>query len=463
MTGKSRGIMTGMGHARPRVGINGKTRWAAVYLDLHGRERHAGTYPSKREADRAWSRAEADAAAGVSTDLRRAKATFASYVTGTWLPHHQLEASTRQRYGYQIDKHLLPEFGGMRLARITPQHVREWVTRLKEQGMSASTIADLKTILSAIFTTALNDQLIAFHPCRGLKTPTVARKPRTIISPEQFEQILAALPAPRWQAMIELDIETGLRWGELTELRVRDFNTTPRMLTVARAVVEISPRHRTPGTQRFQVKDYPKDREYRRLKLSTAITRVLAEHVTNRALDSDDLLFAFPDPEPGDEASLHRSPLTALPSPEGRTEPNAAGRTYPHGSITGYNLGRCRCPHCRAAFATYRAHRRGDGLDDPRAIGRTVDTDGHLPRRWFLSTIWHPTLQAAGLGSGVRVHDLRHAHASWLLAGGADIQTVKERLGHGSLRTTEKYLHTLPDTDDTALNALQRTRSRTAR
>jgi site-specific recombinase XerD len=50
--------------------------------------------------------------------------------------------------------------------------------------------------------------------------------------------------------------------------------------------------------------------------------------------------------------------------------------------------------------------------------------------------------------------------ATWYrLAGGADIQTVKERLGHGSLRTTEKYLHTLPDTDDTALNALHRTRT----
>ncbi len=34
-------------------------------------------------------------------------------------------------------------------------------------------------------------------------------------------------------------------------------------------------------------------------------------------------------------------------------------------------------------------------------------------------------------------------------------------LGHGSLRTTEKYLYTLPDTDNTALNALHRTRTRT--
>ncbi|MGI5159115.1 tyrosine-type recombinase/integrase [Microbispora sp. CA-102843] len=57
------------------------------------------------------------------------------------------------------------------------------------------------------------------------------------------------------------------------------------------------------------------------------------------------------------------------------------------------------------------------------------------------------------------MHDLRHAHASWLLAGGADLQVVKERLGHGSISTTEKYLHTLPDADDTALDALARTRA----
>jgi site-specific recombinase XerD len=58
------------------------------------------------------------------------------------------------------------------------------------------------------------------------------------------------------------------------------------------------------------------------------------------------------------------------------------------------------------------------------------------------------------------VHDLRHAHASWLLAGGADLQVVKERLGHASIATTQKYLHTLPNADDTALDALTKIRSR---
>ncbi len=52
-----------------------------------------------------------------------------------------------------------------------------------------------------------------------------------------------------------------------------------------------------------------------------------------------------------------------------------------------------------------------------------------------------------------------HAHASWLLAGGADLQIVRERLGHAGPRATERYLHTLPDADDTALAAFNRTRT----
>jgi integrase len=110
--------------------------------------------------------------------------------------------------------------------------------------------------------------------------------------------------------------------------------------------------------------------------------------------------------------------------------------------------------------ATYRAKRRSNGKDSPR-LPRVRDTAGHLPRDWFRRTIWDPARDAAKLGFRPRVHDLRHAHAhaSWLLSGGADLQVVKERLGHSTIATTEKYLHTLPDTDETAIGALDKYRN----
>src|SRR5262249_25703369 len=141
--------------------------------------------------------------------------------------------------------------------------------------------------------------------------------------------------------------------------------------------------------------------------------------------------------------------------------PNAAGRQYRHGTMSGYNAGNCRCRHCTDAAAIYRASRRARGKDDPRKARRVdTDEDGHISRDWVRLNIWNPALDRAGLAFRVRAHELRHAHASWLLAGGADLQMVKDRLGHGSISTTEKYLHTLPDADDTALDAFTRIRTR---
>ena len=155
----------------------------------------------------------------------------------------------------------------------------------------------------------------------------------------------------------------------------------------------------------------PLDKEYRRFKLSAQITAKLKEHAGERGLSRDDLLFQAP-PEEGPRVRVPR--LSADPdAPLGRTQPNAAGHRYRHGTLTGYSLGRCRCDYCRDAYCRYRAARRADGKDDPRGV-RARDTDGHIPVNWFRNTIWYPAVKSAGLSVRVRIHDLRHAHASWL-------------------------------------------------
>ena len=48
---------------------------------------------------------------------------------------------------------------------------------------------------------------------------------------------------------MDLDIETGLRWGELTELRTTDLDVPRRTLTIRRTVQEVvrHPSTRTGG------------------------------------------------------------------------------------------------------------------------------------------------------------------------------------------------------------------------
>jgi site-specific recombinase XerD len=65
----------------------------------------------------------------------------------------------------------------------------------------------------------------------------------------------------------------------------------------------------------------------------------------------------------------------------------------------------------------------------------------------FRTRIWPPAVEAYGVGFEVRVHDLRHAHASRLLAGGFDLKSVMDRVGHAKITTTQKCLHTVPDAD----------------
>jgi integrase len=55
----------------------------------------------------------------------------------------------------------------------------------------------------------------------------------------------------------------------------------------------------------------------------------------------------------------------------------------------------------------------------------------------------------------IRIHDMRHSHATHLLKAGQHIKVVSERLGHAKTSITlDTYAHVMPDMQDGAVDAL---------
>lgn len=67
---------------------------------------------------------------------------------------------------------------------------------------------------------------------------------------------------------------------------------------------------------------------------------------------------------------------------------------------------------------------------------------------------WWATRAAAELGRHVRLHDLRHAHATTLLSEGFDVRTVAGRLGHSTATLLAVYASWVPARDTAAADRM---------
>jgi integrase/recombinase XerD len=68
---------------------------------------------------------------------------------------------------------------------------------------------------------------------------------------------------------------------------------------------------------------------------------------------------------------------------------------------------------------------------------------GHMPRQSLSRLLNEMAIEAGVMPSRVTPHVIRHAFATHLLEGGADLRSIQMLLGHADLGTTEIYTHVL--------------------
>jgi integrase len=131
----------------------------------------------------------------------------------------QLGVAAQSRYRTQIERHILPAFGELKMCEIDSLKVSEWLAAKAEAGLSWWTRIDLKGVLSAIFTAAKQwNMWEKDNPSKGVRIgekKLVRKKP--LLTVEQLRAILLALQ-PSERFLVQIIFGLGLRVSEVLGL-----------------------------------------------------------------------------------------------------------------------------------------------------------------------------------------------------------------------------------------------------
>jgi integrase len=174
-------------------------------------------------------------------DQRGLRLTFDEWAEEWLAAKPGQRAATLARDRAAIRTHFSPAIGQLGLPAVTPGHIRSIVVAMLSAGLSPKSVRTYVGTLQAIFSTAVDGDLLARSPVRprSLGLAPVRKPERPTLTAEELLRLAAAMP-PRYRALVLMAGTVGLRWGEAIGLRVSDVDFLRRRLSVRQTVEEVS-------------------------------------------------------------------------------------------------------------------------------------------------------------------------------------------------------------------------------
>ena len=125
---------------------------------------------SVRELKRQWIELQQQLQS--DTYLEPTKATVSEYLTH-WLVTIEptLRASSHRRCTEVVRGRVIPAFGNVQLAKLTPMHIQELYANCLSTGLSPSTVALYHNVIHRALAQAVKWRMIAQNPCDGVDVP----------------------------------------------------------------------------------------------------------------------------------------------------------------------------------------------------------------------------------------------------------------------------------------------------
>lgn len=280
------------GHVRQR-GRTWTAYWSAPDENGRARQRSKGGFKTAAAAERHLTKTIRDLDTGnyAEPETGKRKQPFAQYLRDDYLPHLEKmgrRPSTLASYRSNLELHVIPTLGTLRLAAITPEKLDGLYGELLASGnrkggggLSPRSVRYVHTIVRASLAQAVQWDRIARNPADRATPPKSERYQASTWTPEQLRTFLDRSVDHRLSPAWLLLATTGMRRGEVLGLRWCDLDLDGGGLQVEQTVVAVAYK------VSFSTPKTPKSR--RRVALDPHTIAALRSH---RARQSEEKLAA---------------------------------------------------------------------------------------------------------------------------------------------------------------------------
>lgn len=235
---------------------SGEKRYRIIYRRPDNKQTQERGFKRKRDAEQRLGEVEVSKHRGEYIDPSDAKVTVAD-LGKVWIEDrkHVLKPSAYRPLESAWRVHVAGKWGSRGVGAIRHSEVQTWVSGLSKDR-SATTVLRVYGVLAAVLDQAVKDRRILRNPARDIRLPRKQKSSRVYLTHEQVTRLSDEAAYP---SLVLALAYTGLRWGELTGLRVKNVDRERRRLFVEENAVMVGGHIEvgTPKTHESRSVPYP--------------------------------------------------------------------------------------------------------------------------------------------------------------------------------------------------------------
>lgn len=184
-----------------------------------------------------------------------------------------LKPGTYESYKRNLDKHIIPIIGNIKLKDLKPLHIQSLYTNRLQSSLSKTSVKYIHRILHSAFTQAVKCQLMSINIINNVESPKPDKYISNVLDSNQISLLINAVSKANIYLPVMIAISTGMRRGEVLGLTWKNVDLENCIIRVTQTI--------QPTKNGLQLSTPKTDNSSRIISVPNTLTEILKEYRKN--------------------------------------------------------------------------------------------------------------------------------------------------------------------------------------